>query len=226
LVLPLRILDVISRWLGLLMGIGMIENTTPPEGLSRELGACHLCADRFAATVTAHQPRPVVWFRPSARLLIAGQAPGARVHASGIPFSDPSGDRLRDWLGLDKAAFYDLDRVAIVPMAFCFPGYDAAGADLAPPPICATTWRSRVIASIRDVRLTLLVGGASQRWHLGTRDVTGTVANWREYLPAGLIPLPHASWRNTGWLARNPWFTAELLPDLRRAVNNAMGARA
>ena len=183
---------------------------------------CRLCAARFAATATAHEPRPVVWFRPGARVLVAGQAPGARVHASGIPFSDPSGDRLREWMGLDPSAFYDLDRVAIVPMAFCFPGYDVKGADLPPPPLCARTWRARVMAALGEVRLTVLVGGAAMDWHLGRgKRVTERVAAWRDHAPE-VFPLPHPSWRNTGWLARNPWFAGELLPALRTRVAEVM----
>jgi uracil-DNA glycosylase len=188
--------------------------------LSARISACRLCQQRFAATASRHAPRPVVWFRPGARLLIVGQAPGARVHASGQPFTDRSGDRLRDWTGLDAASFYDLDRVAIVPMAFCFPGYDAKGADLPPPPVCAQTWRDQVMAQLRP-RLTLLVGGHAIRWHLGGRNMTQTVAAWRDHAPA-VFPLPHPSWRNTAWLARNPWFQAELLPRLRHAVRDVM----
>lgn len=191
--------------------------------LAAEIAACRLCADSFATTATAHQPRPVVWFQASARLLIAGQAPGARVHASGVPFSDPSGDRLRYWTGLSTSAFYDRDRVAIVPMAFCFPGYDAKGADLAPPACCATTWRARTMAALPNIRLTLLVGGAAQHWHLGTKSVGATVALWQETLRLRrMIPLPHPSWRNTGWLRRNPWFEADLLPVLRQEVRAVM----
>ena len=122
------------------------------ETLTTRLADCRICADRFAATATAHAPRPIVWFRPSARILIAGQAPGARVHAAGKPFFDPSGDRLRGWLGMDDAEFYDQDRVAIVPMAFCFPGYDAKGADLPPPPVCARTWRDEIVAGLGGKR--------------------------------------------------------------------------
>lgn len=192
--------------------------------LAREIAACRSCADRFAATATGHAPRPVVWFRPGARLLIAGQAPGARVHASGRPFTDPSGDRLRVWTGLSVPEFYDLSRVAIVPMAFCFPGYDAKGADLPPPAICAQTWRGRVMAALPGVRLRLLVGGAAIRWHLGRRDVTTAVAEWRGAAAEGVFPLPHPSWRNTGWLKRNPWFEAELVPALRAAVRAVMEA--
>lgn len=191
--------------------------------LGDEIRACRLCASRFAATTTAHQPRPVVWFRPSARLLIAGQAPGARVHASGRPFTDPSGDRLRDWLGLSEAQFYDRQRIAIVPMAFCFPGYDAKGSDLPPPPLCARTWRQRVMAELPAKALTLAVGGAAIKWHLGAGNVTQAVSNWREsFANTCVFPLPHPSWRNTAWLKKNPWFTAELLPDLRAAVRAAL----
>ncbi|MFT4151423.1 MAG: uracil-DNA glycosylase family protein [Paracoccaceae bacterium] len=193
--------------------------------LIQAIRACRLCADRFAATATAHQPRPVVWFRPGARLLIAGQAPGARVHASGRPFTDPSGDRLRDWTGLSVEEFYDFSRVAVVPMAFCFPGYDAKGSDLPPPAICAATWRAPVIAALPGLRLVLAVGGAAQKWHLGTRDVTATVADWRRHLDdSGVFPLPHPSWRNTGWLKRNPWFLAEAVPVLRARVRQALEA--
>jgi uracil-DNA glycosylase len=194
----------------------------PAEPPCAALASCRLCAPRFAATATAHAPRPVIWFRPSARVLIAGQAPGARVHAAGVPFADASGRRLRDWLGLSEAAFYDRDRVAIVPMAFCFPGYDARGADLPPPPVCAATWRAQVMAALPRLRLVLAVGGAAQRWHLGTRaGVTETVAGWRGHAAGNgprVFPLPHPSWRNTGWLKRNPWFEGDLVPDLRAAL--------
>ncbi len=191
------------------------------DDLCARIAACRLCADRFAATATHHRPRPVVWFRPGARLLIAGQAPGLRVHESGRPFTDRSGERLRDWMGVSEAEFHDRDRVAIVPMAFCFPGYDARGADLAPPPLCAATWRAEVMAMLRP-RLVLLVGGHAQRWHLGTRGgVTPTVRAWRDHAPA-VFPLPHPSWRNSGWLARNPWFQAELLPALRAEVRRVL----
>jgi uracil-DNA glycosylase len=188
------------------------------------IAECRLCAGRFAATATAHQPRPVVWFRTSARLLIAGQAPGARVHASGRPFTDASGDRLRLWTGLSEAEFYDRERVAIVPMGFCFPGYDAKGADLPPPAVCATTWRVEVMAVLPQVRLVLAVGGAALRWHLGPGRVADQVAGWRASLARGVFPLPHPSWRTTGWLRRNPWFETELLPELRTAVRAVMEA--
>jgi uracil-DNA glycosylase len=191
-------------------------------GLLEEIRACRLCAARFAVSATAHQPRPVAWFNRGARILVAGQAPGLRVHESGRPFTDRSGERLRDWMGVSEAEFYDLTRVAVVPMAFCFPGYDAKGADLPPPAICAATWRARVLADLPGLRLVLAVGGAAIRWHLGVRDVTGTVADWRGFAAKGVFPLPHPSWRNTGWLKRHPWFEAELLPELRLAVREVL----
>lgn len=203
---------------------------TQPSGesdanrLRAEITACRLCADDFARTATAHAPRPVVWFRPGARLLIVGQAPGLRVYEAGRPFADPSGDRLRAWLGLTPAEFYDLDRVAITPMAFCFPGYDAKGSDLPPPRRCAQTWRARVMAALPAIRLTLLVGGYAQRWHLGAAargGVTATVSRWQDHAPR-LFPLPHPSWRNTAWLKRNPWFEATLLPALRQHIREVM----
>ena len=194
---------------------------SPP--LQDRIAACRLCADRFAATATAHEPRPVVWFAPAARLLIAGQAPGARVQASGVPFSDASGERLRHWLGLTPEAFYDRERVAIVPMAFCFPGYDAKGADLPPPKICAQTWRAQVMADLPQIRLTVLLGGAALRWHLGAQRVGETVAQWRQFRARAEFPLPHPSWRTTAWETRNAWFGQELLPELRAAVAQVMG---
>ena len=189
-------------------------------GLAAAIAACRICAPRFAATATAHAPRPVVWFRPGARLLVIGQAPGLRVHGSGRPFDDRSGDRLRDWMGIDRATFWDRDRLAIVPMAFCFPGYDAKGSDLPPPPVCAATWHDRVMAALPGIGLTLLVGGHAHRRYLGAAargGVGATVAGWRD-APPGLLPLPHPSWRNTAWLKRHPWFETELVPVLRARV--------
>lgn len=195
--------------------------------LTDRIAECTLCAERFAKTETAHAPRPVV--RPSmqARVLIAGQAPGARVHKSGLPFDDPSGDRLRDWMGIDRDVFYNTGHVSIVPMAFCFPGYDARGSDLPPPKICAKTWRSDLLSAMPQVELTLLVGQYAQGWHMGNRrkpTLTETVRNWRDYGPNAL-PLPHPSWRNTGWLRRNPWFAEEVLPWLRAQVSRLVSAR-
>lgn len=186
--------------------------------LTGQISACRICADRFAKTATAHSPRPVAWFHRSARILVAGQAPGARVHESGKPFTDASGDRLRDWMGLEADTFYDRNKVAIVPMAFCFSGYDAHGSDLKPPAICAQTWRLSVMDALPDIRLTLLVGASAQRWHLGKQAPVGeTVRDWRAHMPA-VLPLPHPSWRNTGWIKKNPWFESDLLPDLRARI--------
>lgn len=186
--------------------------------LQAKIRACRLCADRFAATATAHRPRPVVWFGPSPRILIAGQAPGMRVQHSGKPFTDPSGARLRDWLGLDETQFYDLARVAVVPAAFCFPGYDAKGADLPPPPLCRQTWHAAVQNSLGPVDVKILVGAYAHRAHLGVKtSVTETVRNWRDTAPE-VFPLPHPSWRNNTWLKRNPWFETELLPVLRSKI--------
>ena len=183
---------------------------------------CRLCADQFAATQNAHQPRPVFQGNPSAKILIAGQAPGARVHRSGVPFSDPSGDRLRAWMGLASYQFYDPERIAILPMAFCFPGYSAQGADLPPPKICAATWRAQMLARYPNLELQLLVGGYAQKWHLNTKASFGQVmAQWRRYLPA-ILPLPHPSWRNNAWLKKNLWFEADLLPELQRRVKELM----
>ncbi len=190
--------------------------------LPDDIRACQICAERFAATETGHAPRPVVWFKPGARILIAGQAPGARVHASGQPFTDPSGDRLRDWMGVDEDTFYDRSKVAIVPMAFCFPGYDAKGSDRPPPKICAKTWRNPVMDYVGDVPLVLLIGGYAQSWHLGAKlGVTETAAAWRDHAPSAFA-LPHPSWRNTGWLKKNPWFEAEVLPALRARIKEIL----
>lgn len=196
-----------------------------PRKLVRDIGNCKLCADRFAATATQHVPRPVLWAHSNLlppRILIAGQAPGARVHESGRPFTDPSGDRLRDWLALDEVQFYDRDNIAIAPMAFCFPGYNAQGSDLPPPPICAKTWRSPLMDALGPVPLTLVIGSHAMKWHLGgKRPVTETVRAWKAYAPR-LFPLPHPSWRNTAWLKKHPWFEAELLPALRARVQEVL----
>lgn len=155
-------------------------------------------------------------------MLIAGQAPGMRVHQSGKPFDDPSGDRLRDWLGLSANEFYDTSRVAIVPMAFCFPGYDAKGSDLPPPRICGRTWHDRVMQELDKVELTVVVGGYAQKYHLGVKTgVTETVKAWRDHAPR-LFALPHPSWRNTAWLKKNPWFEDEVLPELRAQVQKVI----
>ncbi|MEM9854805.1 MAG: uracil-DNA glycosylase family protein [Pseudomonadota bacterium] len=189
--------------------------------LAEEIKSCRFCAPAFAATKTAHVPRPVVWFQPEARILIAGQAPGLRVHKSGRPFTDPSGERLRRWMGIDEETFYDRARIAIVPMAFCFPGYSAKGADLPPPKGCAQKWRARVMAGLGNVETTLLVGGPAQSWHIGPGSVTARVAAWRDFAPR-VFPLPHPSWRNNHWLAKHPWFEADLIPALQARMKDML----
>ena len=187
-----------------------------------DIRACRLCSDRFALTHTAHHPRHVAWFERGARILIAGQAPGARVHQSGRPFTDPSGDRLREWLGIDEATFYDQSKLAIVPMAFCFPGYNAKGSDLPPPKICGETWHDRVMDHLGEIPLTVLVGGYAHKYHLGVKTgVTQTVEQWRMRAP-NVFALPHPSWRNTGWIKQNPWFATETLPALRARVQEVL----
>ena len=154
------------------------------------------------------------------RLLICGQAPGRRVHESGLPFTDPSGDRLRGWMGLDYETFYGRAEIGVAAMAFCFPGTNPKGGDFPPPPRCAQLWRPQLLAQLPRVELTLLVGGYAQEWALGGRmqaNMTQTVRAWRDYAPA-ILPMPHPSWRNTGWLKRNPWFEDEVTPYLRQRV--------
>lgn len=190
------------------------------EGLLRDIRACRVCAHAMR-----HEPRPIVVATPSARILIAGQAPGARVQASGIPFDDPSGDRLRDWMGLDRAAFYDSRIIAFAPTGFCFPGNDAKGGDLPPRKECVPLWRNRLMAKLTGITLTLLVGGYAQTIALGARakgGLTLTVVNWAAFAPSVFV-LPHPSWRNTAWLKKNPWFETEVIPALRAAISHARG---
>jgi uracil-DNA glycosylase len=197
------------------------------EILTQEIRACRLCTERFRATRTAHAPSPVAWLSGTAPIMICSQAPGMRAHLSGLPFDDASGDRLRDWMGIDRETFYDRNNLTILPMAFCFPGYDSNGSDIAPPRVCARTWRDRALAAMPGVRLTLLIGAYAQGWHLGPhrrRSVAETVAAWRA-MPEGILPLPHPSWRNTAWLRRNPWFEAELVPVVRARVCNLLQDR-
>ena len=196
------------------------------DDLAARLRACRICRDapRHGGPLP-QEPRPILQGSATARLCIASQAPGTRAQASGIPFRDPSGVRLRRWLGLDEAAFYDPARVAIVPMGACFPGQDAKGGDLPPRRECAAAWRAPLFAALPDLELILLIGQYAQAWHLGAAfqgGLTATVQRWREILAAEgrpwLLPLPHPSWRNNGWLRRHPWFEAELLPVLRDRV--------
>ena len=186
--------------------------------LLRDIRACRICAEHFP-----HEPHPVLQVSRTARILIAGQAPGRRVQESGIPFDDPSGDRLRDWLGLDRQTFYDASQVAILPMAFCYPGTGKSG-DLPPRPECAEAWRSRLLGQLPEIKLTVLVGTYAMKWHLGKRakeNLTDTVAAWRDYLPKHL-PLPHTSPRNNPWLRKHPWFEEEVLPEVRKQVSEIL----
>jgi uracil-DNA glycosylase len=189
------------------------------DTLLAEIRACRLCEAYLPLG-----PRPVLQASPRARLLIVSQAPGRKVHETGIPFNDASGDRLREWLGVDRATFYDAAKIAIVPMGFCFPG-TGKGGDLPPRPECAPTWHPRLLPRLTQVRLTLAIGQYAQAGLLGERrgrTLTDTVLAWREHLPRGVLPLPHPSPRNRLWLARNPWFETELLPELRRRVTAAL----
>lgn len=187
--------------------------------LLEAIGGCTICADALP-----HEPRPVVQIHPDARILIAGQAPGWRVHSTGVPFDDVSGDRLRKWMGVDREVFYDARHVAIVPMGFCYPGKGRSG-DLPPRTECASAWRDEVLALLRNVELTLVIGRYAQVWHLGTGKsiVTDVVRDWRRYWP-DRIPLPHPSPRNQLWVRRHPWFEAEVLPALRGRVKELMSA--
>ena len=192
---------------------------TELDALLADIRACRLCEAHL-------EPRPVLHMTAGARLLIVGQAPGMRVHKSGRSFSDPSGVRLRDWMGVDEAAFYDERRIAIAAMAFCFPGYDAQGGDKPPRRECAATWRARLFAARPPFATTLLIGHHAQRWHLGDRakpSMTATVEAWRDYAPR-YIALPHPSWRNNSWLKKHPWFEQDLVPYLRRRVRRLLSS--
>ena len=185
--------------------------------LLREVRSCTLCASDLA-----HGVRPVLRAAPSARILVAGQALGSKVHATGVPFDDPSGERLREWMGIDRDQFYDESKIALLPMGFCYPGKGKSG-DLPPRPICASTWRARLLAELPDIQLTLVIGQYAQAWHLDSvqKNLTETVRQFRKY-PASVLPLPHPSPRNNIWLRRNEWFSREVLPTLRRRVARAL----
>jgi uracil-DNA glycosylase len=178
--------------------------------------ACRVCAD-----VLPLGPRPVFRASVTATLLIVGQAPGTKVHATGVPWNDPSGDRLRSWLQMERDAFYDETRIAIVPMGLCYPGRLPNGGDAPPRPECAPLWRTRLAAAMPAIRLTLLVGTYALNDALGPGAMTERVRAFRECLPKH-FPLPHPSWRTTGWERRNPWFGTEVLPALREAVGQAL----
>ena len=192
-----------------------MQNSQELDVLLSRIRRCQICEDYLPLG-----PRPVLRARTSARLLIVGQAPGTKVHASGTPWDDPSGDRLRHWLGIDKDKFYDQSKIAIVPVGFCYPGRLPKGGDRPPQPECAPLWHPPLMRFLLNVELTVLAGAYAQKQFLGKRrgkSLTETVQAWRIYGP-DFIPLPHPSWRTVGWQKRNPWFDSEVLPDLRRRV--------
>lgn len=185
------------------------------DALVAQVRGCRLCANQLPLG-----PRPVLQVNVQARILLVGQAPGTKVHRSGIPFDDASGERLRQWMGVDRQTFYDPQLTAFLPMGFCYPGTGASG-DLAPRPECALAWRAKLLAQLPRIELVLLIGQYAQKWHLGQRrkaTLTDTVRAWRDYGP-GVLPLPHPSPRNNIWLKRNPWFELEVLPMLRAQID-------
>jgi len=194
----------------------MSADSSELAALLAEVRACRLCAPFLPLG-----PRPVLRADRRARLLIIGQAPGTKVHQTGVPWDDASGERLRQWLALSRERFYDESLVAIIPAGLCYPGRDAKGGDLPPRPECAPLWHPKLRPHLTNVRLTLLVGAYAQRIGLGERatgGVTATVARWREFLPE-FIPLPHPSWRTLAWERKNPWFGEEMLPAVRHMLS-------
>ena len=188
------------------------------ENLLREIRACRHCAAFLPSGA-----RPAVQAGPGARLLVIGQAPGTRVHETGVPWDDRSGERLRGWMGVDNATFYDPDRVALMPMGFCYPGRAPGGGDNPPRPECAPLWHEKLRRRLDSVRLTLLVGHHAQKAYLNTPGLTMTEAVRKLAMArTSSLPLPHPSWRSTGWMKRNPWFAAEVLPALRERVAAAL----
>lgn len=182
----------------------------------QQLRACEICRGEMDRA-----PNPIVRATTSARILIASQAPGNLADVKSKPFADPSGVRLREWMGVTDEEFYDERRVAIAPMGFCFPGYDKNGGDRPPMKVCAPTWRAGLLERMPNLELVLAIGGYAQSWHLAgakEKTLTDTVRNWKEHLKSGVLPTPHPSWRNNGWLKRHPWFENEVLPELRRRV--------
>ncbi len=214
----------------------MTERPTTPDlaALLQRIAACRVCIETPRGRPLPHAPRPVVRVGEGrARILVSGQAPGIRVHGSGLPFTDPSGERLRAWLGVSAPEFYDERLFAVVPMGFCFPGYDAKGSDLPPRRECAATWHDALFAALPAASLVVALGSHAQRYHiarLGRPDLVGrtlgdTVARWATIrAEMGVYPLPHPSWRNNAWLKRNPWFERELLPELRADVRARLPA--
>lgn len=197
----------------------MSDTPTPLDQLLLRIRACTQCALHLPLG-----PKPVIRVEPGLKLLLTGQAPGTRVHASGLPWDDPSGTRLRQWMALDSEAFYDTRQIGVMAMGFCYPGRGKGG-DRPPRPECAPLWHAQVRPLLPALKLTLLIGRYAQLHYLGTRgeNLETTVRNWRLHLPKGFFPLPHPSPRNTLWLKRRPWFDAEIVPALREALRDALG---
>lgn len=189
----------------------------PFDVLIRKVRACTLCAG-----VLDHEPRPVIQLSESSRILVVGQAPGRRVHETGLPFNDPSGDRLRQWMGITRDTFYDEQKLAILPMGFCYPGTGKYG-DLPPRPECAPAWRAALLDRLKNIELTLVIGQYAHAWHLPepSRSVTENVKRWREFWPSA-VPLPHPSPRNNRWLRTNPWFESDVVPALQQVVRDTL----
>jgi uracil-DNA glycosylase len=198
------------------------------DEVSARIRACRVCRDTSDAAPLPHEPRPVFRVSATARLLVASQAPGIRVHETGLPFNDPSGDRLRQWMGVDRDTFYDVSKIAIVPMGFCFPGYNELKADLPPRRECRATWHDELFAHLPKIETILAIGRYAQDYHFARlgrplpkdAGVDAIVRRWREFEGGcpRVFALPHPSWRNSGWLKRNPWFEAKVLPIVRAEV--------
>jgi uracil-DNA glycosylase len=200
------------------------------QDLIQRVSSCRICRDHPVGRPLPHEPRPVFQFGAAARILIAGQAPGIRVHESGKPFTDPSGDRLRQWLGVDCAEFYDPRMFSILPMGFCFPGLDDKGADRPPRRECAPAWRHALLAEMTQIDLVICLGAHAMRWHMGEHfqgSVDAAVRNWQQAMALSprAMPLPHPSWQNSGWLKRNSWFERDLLPVLQAEVKRLAGSQ-
>lgn len=199
----------------------MIQTAETLPALLARVRQCDVCVQHLPLG-----PRPVVRAATSAKLLIVGQAPGTKVHETGIPWNDPSGERLRDWLGLSPEAFYDTSNIAIIPTGFCYPGRDPKGGDLPPRSECAPLWHAQIFSHLKNIELTLLVGMYAQKAVLGPkmlRTMTETIRAWRSFQP-NILPLPHPSWRTLHWARKNPWFEAEVLPELKTRVYATLSA--
>ena len=197
----------------------MVSQKNKLHDLLKEVRACEICAPDLPLG-----PRPTVVAKSSAKIMIIGQAPGTKVHETGIPWSDPSGDRLRNWLRVTREMFYDGSKIALMPMGFCYPGRLERGGDNPPRPECAPAWHEKILAGLPNIELTLLVGMYAQKYYLAEQNkktLTETVRHWQEFAPA-MIPTPHPSWRTTAWLKKNLWFEAELLPVLQQKVRKLL----